>query len=76
MRMPFLATMPTPMIAPRKAHDVERGPGDPKRARRADECEHGAEDDGDGLVEAAEFDDEHREHEGDAEDQHDEQAAA
>ena len=73
--MPFLATMPTPMMAPRKETTFSVVSGEPKRHDGAEQRQHGAEDDGDGLAEGTKFDQQHREDQQDGHGQNEQQIA-
>ena len=68
--MPFLWTMPMPMIAPRNATTLRDGAGEVQCDDDAEHRKHRAEDDGDRGVERAKFQQRHRE------DQDDRQASS
>ena len=65
MRMPFLATMPTPMIAPRNETMFSVMPVIHKRGDGSEHGEDRAKDNRHRLVERAEFNQQHGEHEQD-----------
>ena len=73
--MPFLATMPTPMMAPRKETTFSVVAGEPQRRDGAEQRQHRAEHDGDGLVEGAELDQQHGEDEHDRHGENEQQVA-
>ncbi len=75
IRMPFLATMPTPMMAPRKETMFSVMPVSHSADHGAEQRQHRAEDNRHRLVKRAEFNQQHGEHQQNGGEQHDQQVA-